>query len=288
MSKNFIRDYLSEIAQYPLLTHEEELSLGKAIKEGTPDEAVAARDKLATSNLKLVVFVAKNYKNTHLPLEDLIMEGNLGLMKAVDKYDYTLGYKFSTCAIPWIKQAILKSITEKGKTIRLPAHIYSQLNKMRDAVDELNAQGNHNPTDADIAKFMNVDVEDIANLKEWRKDAINLSTPLGDEDKNTIEDVVEDKHDESPVEYAEKSIMHDRVRDMLKNYKERTQIIMKMRYGLGDEGDPEEFFQEHTLEDIGQYIGITRERVRQIEKETLQDMKNNWDRQSLFVCGTTQ
>lgn len=278
MSKNFIRDYLSEIAQYPLLTHEEELSLGKAIKEGTPDEAVAARDKLATSNLKLVVFVAKNYKNTHLPLEDLIMEGNLGLMKAVDKYDYTLGYKFSTCAIPWIKQAILKSITEKGKTIRLPAHIYSQLNKMRDAVDELNAQGNHNPTDADIAKFMNVDVEDIANLKEWRKDAINLSTPLGDEDKNTIEDVVEDKHDESPVEYAEKSVMHDRVRDMLKNYKERTQIIMKMRYGLGDEGDPEEFFQEHTLEDIGQYIGITRERVRQIEKETLQDMKNNWDR----------
>lgn len=269
MAANGFRDYLIAIGQFQLLTAEEELELGRRISEG--DEA--AREKLINSNLRLVVSVAKNYKNTHLTLEDLVMEGNLGLVTAADKYDYRLGYRFSTCAVPWIKQSILKAITEKGKPIRLPAHVYSQLNKMRDAIDQLAMDGVLDPTNADIAAVMGVDEERVANLKEWRKDPVSLNTPIGDEEKTTLEDLVEDHHTETPVEYTERQLQHDRIQEVLTRFPERTQTIMKMRYGLGSEGDPEEFSTEHTLEEIGAYLGLTRERVRQIEKQTLQEIK---------------
>lgn len=269
---NGFKNYLIQIGQYPLLTAEQELELGKKVAEG--DEW--ARERLINSNLRLVVFIAKNYKNTHLPLEDLVMEGNLGLVAAVDKYDYRLGYRFSTCATPWIKQAILKAITDKGKTIRLPAHVYAQLNKMRDVIDDFAYHGNLHPTDAEIAAAMDVDVERVASLKEWKKDAISFNLPVGDEEKTTLEDMVEDRGAESPVEYAEKEIRHEQLHRALARLPERTQTIIKMRFGLGSADDPEEFSTEHTLEEIGAYLGITRERVRQIEKQALQDIKNSW------------
>lgn len=275
MSNNAFKDYLIGIGQYPLLNQEQELELGRRIAE-EGDEA--AREQLINCNLRLVVFVAKNYKNTHLSIDDLVSEGNLGLVTAVDKYDYKLGYRFSTCAIPWIKQAILKAITDKGKAIRLPAHVYAQLNKMRDALDELAVEGNLDPTNAELAAAMGVDEERVAQLKIWKKDAVSLSTPVGDEEKTTLEDLVEDTHTETPVEYTERQLRRDFINNTISSFPERTQIIMKMRYGLGTADDPEEFSNEHTLEEIGAYLGLTRERVRQIEKQTLQDIKLKWGR----------
>lgn len=271
---NSLKSYLIEIGRFPLLNAQQELELGKRIAEGD----AAARELLINSNLRLVVYIAKNYKNTQLSLEDLIAEGNFGLITAADKFDYRLGYRFSTCATPWIKQAILKAITDKGKMIRLPAHIYAQLNKMRDIINDFATEGNLNPTNEEIAARMGVDASRVDKLQNWRRDTISLHTPLGDEEKNTIEDLVPDTQTETPIEYTEKRLMHDEIQKVLNKYPERTRTIMKMRYGLGTEGDPEEFFHEHTLEQIGAYLGITRERVRQIEKETLLDMKNTWAR----------
>lgn len=276
MSNNAFRDYLIQIGQFPLLDKEQELDLGKRIKE---DKDAAARETLINSNLRLVVYIAKNYKNVHLPLEDLVMEGNLGLVTAVDKYDYRLGYRFSTCATPWIKQAILKAITDKGKAIRLPAHVYAQLNKMRDAIDELAMDGNLDPTHAEIAAKMGVDEGRVAELQTWKKDALSLDTPIGDEEKNCLGDLVEDTGTESPIEYTERQLRHDFIQNVISSYPERTQKIMKLRYGLGSHGDPEEYFIEHTLEEIGAILGLTRERVRQIEKQTLQDIKSKWGKQ---------
>ena len=276
MSNNAFKDYLIQIGQYPLLNAEEELELGERIANGD----MAARERLINCNLRLVVHIAKNYKNVHLPIDDLVMEGNLGLVTAVDKYDYKLGYRFSTCATPWIKQSILKAITDKGKTIRLPAHVYAQLNKMRDAIDILAINGNLDPTAADIAKEMGIDEERVYELKQWKKDALSLDMPIGDEEKNSLGDLVEDVHEESPVDYTERQLRHDFIQQIIAGFPERTQKIMKLRYGLGDEGDPEEYFVEHTLEEIGAILGITRERVRQIEKQTLQEIKNKWKNQA--------
>jgi RNA polymerase primary sigma factor len=274
MSDNAFRDYLIQIGQYPLLNAQQELALGERIANGD----AAARERLINCNLRLVVHIAKNYKNVHLPIEDLVMEGNLGLVTAVDKYDYKLGYRFSTCATPWIKQSILKAITDKGKTIRLPAHVYAQLNKMRDALDILAMNGNLDPTAADIAKEMGIDEERVYELRQWKKDALSLDTPIGDEEKNCLGDLVEDTRTETPVEYTERQLTHDRIQAVLAGFPERTQQIMKLRYGLADANDPAEYNHEHTLEEIGVLVGITRERVRQIEKQALAEMKLIWDR----------
>ena len=266
MSKNAFKDYLIEIGKYPLLNAEQELELGRRIKE---ENDAYAREKLICSNLRLVVYIAKQYKNQYLSIEELVAEGNSGLVIAVDKYDYTMGYRFSTCATPWIKQAILKALTDKGRPIRLPAHIYQQLTKMRKFIDDFELENRREPTLEEIANNLEIEPNKVDLLMQWKQDTISMDTPLGDEEKNTVEDVVADPSDISPEEYAEQSVLADTIDGILKNFPERTQIIMKMRYGLGRENDPEDWKNEHTLEEIGAYLGITRERVRQIEKETL-------------------
>lgn len=266
-SSNF-KEYLSSIGNYPLLSGEEEIKLALAYREGD----LSAREQLINSNLRLVVYLAKSYKCNGISFEDLVMEGNIGLITAVEKFNPDLGNRFSTCAAPWIKQAILKAITEKGKTVRLPANVYQDLSKMKKVIGELADQGNDNPTNADIAAAMGVDENRIDNLKSWQMDAVSLSTPLGDDTEDTLEDLQSDSSDESPADYTTRMMNNEFVQQIIADLPARTQIIFKMRYGLGGPEDPEDWRNEHTLEEIGQYLDLTRERVRQIEKETIQKL----------------
>lgn len=267
-----LQQYFKEMAQFPLLNGEEELELARRMREG--DES--AREHLINCNLRLVVYIAKNYRNTNMSFEDLIAEGMTGLIVAVDKYNPDLGYRFSTCATPWIKQAITKAITDKGKTIRIPAHVYQQLNKMNKAIADLEAEGNHHPTDAQIGAKLGLTADKVATLKTWKQTVISLETPVGHEEDTTIGDLQPDLHMTGPMEYTEQSLVSKQIQKMLDTLPERTQIIMKMRYGVGGPKDPASWRKEHTLEEVGAYLKITRERVRQIEKETLIKLKNEF------------
>ena len=275
MSNNSFKDYLIEIGQYPLLNQEQELELGRRIKEEGDEDA---REQLINSNLRLVVYIAKQYKNNYVGIEDLVAEGNLGLIAAVDKYDYTYGYRFSTCATPWIKQAILKALTDKGRPVRLPAHIYQQITKIKKFIETFIANNSREPTRAEIAKALGIDEEKVDSLFQWKQDTISMDMPLGDEEKNTIADTIADPNDILPTKYVERQLMSEFVQKMIAKLPARTQIIMKMRYGLGNDKDPEDWKNEHTLEEIGAYLGITRERVRQIEKETIQNLKLEYNK----------
>lgn len=265
--------YLQEAGQYELLTAEQEIELARKYRD-EGDEA--ARELLICSNLRLVVNIAKNYNNKHLELMDLINEGNLGLITAVEKYNPDLGYRFSTCATPWIKQAISKAIIDQGKSIRIPAHIYQLLSKYRQAVAALTTES-HNPTEEEIAKYMKIDVEKVKNLIAWKQDTVSLSTPLGDEGEDTLEDLQADTYSETPMEYTFRKAKEEKIQSLLAQLKPRTQTIMKLRFGLGNDADPEEFKKEHTLEEVGAYVKLTRERVRQIVNETLKDLRAKWD-----------
>lgn len=267
------RDYLHALGKYPLLTAEEELELGRRVQAGDK----VAREKLINSNLRLVISIAKHYQNPHFTLEDLIAEGNLGLINAVDRYNPELGYRFSTCATPWIKQAISKAITDKGRNIRVPAHIYQLLSKYRRALAELGADG-HTITDEELCKKLDITKEKLELLRNWKRDTVSLSTPLGDDSDDTLEDLAPDKG-KTPDTIAEENDLKRRIQRLISEFKPRTQQIIKLRYGLGGPNDPAEYKKEHTLEEIGAIIGITRERVRQIEKDALAQMKTMWSRQ---------
>ena len=271
---NTLRLYLQEMGNFPLLTADEEKDLARRYKN---DGDMEARDWLINCNLKLVVSIAKKYHNNHLELMDLISYGNMGLMQAVDKFDPELGYRFTTCATPWIKQAITKAIIDSGKSIRVPAHIYQLLAKYRKAVEELTKDGKGQPTQEQIAVYMGVSNDKIRELEEWRHDTVSLSTPLGDDSEDTLEDLQADNYSETPMKYVERKAQEEMIQALIATLKPRTQTIIKMRFGLGNDNDPEEFKKEHTLEEIGAYLGITRERVRQIEKQTLAELKLKWD-----------
>lgn len=271
---NTLRLYLQEMGNFPLLTADEEKDLARKYKN---EGDLEARDWLINCNLKLVVSIAKKYHNSHLELMDLIAYGNMGLMQAVEKFDPELGYRFTTCATPWIKQAITKAIIDSGKSIRIPAHIYQLLSKYRKAIEELTKNGKGQPTPEQIAIYMGVSTEKIRELEEWRHDTVSLSTPLGDDSEDTLEDLQADHCSETPMKYVERKAKEEMIQALIATLKPRTQIIIKMRFGLGNDNDPEEFKKEHTLEEIGAYLGITRERVRQIEKQTLAELKLKWD-----------
>ena len=270
---NIFRNYLIEIGQYTLLTKHQELELAYAYRNGD----MAAREKLINSNLRLVISIAKNYQNNHLSIMDLVGEGNIGLITAVEKFNPDLGYRFSTCATPWIKQAISKSITDKGRNIRIPAHIYQLLAKYRRAMVELEVDGHH-PTDEEIARKLNIEADKVVELKGWMHDTVSLETPLGNDSEETVGDMVADNHMEGPMEYAERNLMHKKIMKVIGQLKPRTQQIIKLRFGLAESGDAEMYKHEHTLEEVGVIVGITRERVRQIEKQALAEMKLIWDR----------
>lgn len=263
--ENSLTLYLKSISRYPLLTGDQEKELGRRYKEeGDRD----AREQLINSNLRLVVSVAKNFRNGNhnIPLEDLISEGNSGLLTAVEKFDYTRGFRFSTCAVPWIKQAITKSILDNSRSIRVPAHIVQKFNVYRNVYDKLVDEGIENPSLEDIAKGMKITVDELQQLLAWKQNTSSLDTPVGDEEDTTLGDLVADSGSENPAEYTERMERHDFINKIIDELDPRTKTIFKLRFGLGTSEDPEEYRNEHTLEEIGAMLkpSITRERVRQI------------------------
>ena len=263
--ENSLTLYLQSISRYPLLTADQEKELGRRYRD---EGDMEAREMLINSNLRLVVSVAKNFRNGNhnIPLEDLIAEGNAGLMTAVEKFDYTRGFRFSTCAVPWIKQSITKSIIDNSRAIRVPAHIVQKFNVYRSVRDELIADGNENPSLEAIAEGMKITVDELQQLLTWKQNASSLDTPVGDEEDTTLGDLVADSGSESPEEYTERMERQSFIAKIIDELDPRTKAIFKLRFGLGTDEDPEEYHQEHTLEEIGAMLkpSITRERVRQI------------------------
>ena len=271
--KSAFRMFLNEVSEYALLSADEEKELARKYKEGDLD----AREQLINSNLRLVISVAKNYNNSHMEIMDLISEGVMGLMQAVDKFNPDLGYRFSTCATPWIKQAITKAIIDKGRSIRTPAHIYQALNKYRQAIAALVTEDNPNPTVEQIAKYMGISEERVGELENWRYDTVSLSTPIGEDEEETLEDMQADESAETPQTYTERMARLEHIHSLIDTLKPRTQTIVKMRFGLGKDTDPEDYRYEHTLEEIGDILNLTRERVRQILKDALAEIKMGWN-----------
>lgn len=256
-----LSEYFREVSRFPLLTREQEAELGRRIKDNHDEQA---RLMLINCNLRLVIKIAKQFRSPSVPFEDLIQEGNIGLLTAVDKYDHTLGFKFSTCAVPWIRQAITKSLIDKGRLIRLPAHIVQLLNNKRKAVDELIARGISDPSPAEIADEMGVNEATVVTLIQKERNAVSLETPLDDEDDGaTLADLQSYKEEETPSDYAARTSQHDTIMAAIGKLDERSQLVIKWSYGFTGDGVP------RTLEEIGQMLkpAITRERVRQIKTQ---------------------
>lgn len=273
MSDNAFRDYLIEIGKYPLLTAQQELELGRRIKD---EHDMTARETLINSNLRLVVRLAKSYRNYYMGIDDLVAEGNAGLITAVDKYDYTMGYRFSTCAVPWIRQAMLRALTDKGRPIRLPAQVYQTLSRVKKWGVGFAAEKGREPTAAEIAEGMGMSLDDVERLLGYQTDVVSLDIPTDDNERSSIGDLVESEN-VSMADFIDAKLHRDQLIDVIHTLKPRCQVVIKMRYGIAESGDPEEFAEPHTLEEVGAYIGVTRERARQLEKESLQDMKIAWE-----------
>lgn len=264
ISDDSVRMYLREIGRVPLLTAEEEVSLAKRIASGDK----VAKKKLAEANLRLVVSIAKKYIGRGLSLLDLIQEGNTGLLRAVEKFDYKRGYKFSTYATWWIRQAITRAIADHARTIRIPVHMVETINKMiriqRQMVQELGRE----PTVDEIAKEMKTTKDKVEHIMKISQETVSLESPVGEEEDSKLGDFIEDKESLSPQEITVRSLMRGDLGIFLKHLTPREQKILKMRFGLEDG-------RTHTLEEVGKEFGVTRERIRQIEAKALQKLKKH-------------
>ena len=262
-SQDTVRSYLNEIGRIPLLTAKKEVELAQRIERG--DEA--AREHLITANLRLVVSVAKKYTGHGIPLLDLIQEGNAGLMRAAEKFDWRRGYKFSTYATWWIRQAVTRAIAEQSRTIRLPVHVHEKLTKSYRVQRDLQLRLGREPTDDEIAKEMEMTEEQIGELKQAARLPISLETPIGEDGDTEIGHLIPDNDAEAPVDAATRQMLTEQLEDVLEKLDPREQKILRLRYGLDDD-------TPRTLDQVGQEFGLTRERIRQIESQALRKLRH--------------
>ena len=269
-----VRLYLRECGANPLLSAEQEMNLAKIIEKGkrkdaTPEEKEAARNakkEMANANLRLVVSIAKKYPGRGMPFLDLIQEGNIGLLKAVDKFDYTKGYKFSTYSTWWIRQAITRSIADQARTIRVPVHMVETINKMNRVGRRFLQEHGREATNEELSKEMGISVEKIREAKKAAQDPISLETPIGEKEDSHLGDFIEDQKTASPEDEAAATMRREQVYKMLDTLTEREKGVLALRFGM-DDGTP------RTLEEVGKHFGVTRERIRQIEGKALKKLK---------------
>lgn len=258
-----VRMYLKEIGKISLLTWEEEIDLAKKMEQG--DEI--AKQRLAEANLRLVVSIAKKYVGRGMQLLDLIQEGNLGLIKAVEKFDYSKGYKFSTYATWWIRQAITRAIADQARTIRIPVHMVETINKAMRISRQLTQELGREPLPEEIAKEMNVPVERVREILKIAQEPVSLESPVGEEEDSHLGDFIKDDNIATPADAATYILLREQLEEVMKDLTEREQQVLRMRFGLED-GHP------LTLEQVGKYFNVTRERIRQIEAKALRKLKH--------------
>ncbi len=258
-----VRMYLKEIGRINLLTTDEEFEYAKLAEQG--DEY--AKKMLAESNLRLVVSIAKRYVGRGMLFLDLIQEGNIGLMKAVDKFDPTKGYKFSTYATWWIRQAITRAIADQARTIRVPVHMVETINKLARVQRQLTQELNREPSEEEIAKKLGITVDKVREVYKISQDPVSLETPIGEEDDSHLGDFIRDERTMSPEEYATVEMLKSELANVLSTLTEREEKVLRLRFGL-DDG------QCRTLEEVGQIFGVTRERIRQIEAKALRKLRH--------------
>ena len=258
-----VRMYLREIGRIPLLTYDEELDLAKRILQGDEE----AKQKLAESNLRLVVSIAKKYVGRGMLFLDLIQEGNMGLIKAVEKFDYTKGFKFSTYATWWIRQAITRAIADQARTIRIPVHMVETINKLIRTSRNLLQQLGREPSPEEIAKEMEIPVEKVVEIQKIAQDPVSLETPIGEEEDSHLGDFIQDEDSPAPHDAASYTLLKEQLEEVMNTLTPREAKVLRLRFGL-DDG------KSRTLEEVGKEFNVTRERIRQIEAKALRKLRH--------------
>jgi len=258
-----VRMYLKEIGRVPLLTPEEEIELAKRMEQGDEE----AKRRLAEANLRLVVSIAKRYVGRGMLFLDLIQEGNLGLIKAVEKFDYRKGYKFSTYATWWIRQAITRAIADQARTIRIPVHMVETINKLIRVSRQLLQELGREPSPEEIAEAMDVPVEKVREIMKIAQEPVSLETPIGQEEDSHLGDFIEDEDAPAPAEAASYHLLKEQLEEVLSTLTPREEKVLRLRFGLEDG-------RARTLEEVGQEFGVTRERIRQIEAKALRKLRH--------------
>ena len=258
-----VRMYLKEIGRIPLLSSEEEIELAKRMEEGDEE----AKKKLSEANLRLTVSIAKRYSGRGMQFLDLIQEGNLGLIKAVEKFDYRKGYKFSTYATWWIRQSITRAIADQSRTIRIPVHMVETMNRVNRTSRRLLQEYGREPTPEEIAEAMNLPVERVLEISKISQEPVSLETPIGEEEDSHLGDFIQDEHIPVPADEAAHTLLREQLEKVMDTLSEREQKVLALRFGLED-GKP------HTLEEVGREFQVTRERIRQIEAKALRKLRH--------------